>query len=120
MFVMLEISYTFLAYNLRFSHVIRTSAQMKVFLFYFIFSKIELQILSYLPWNKSVCNHQAWKLFILIVIYLELMTGIGKVNFDGFCQIASHFLEEDDSDAMEEELREAFRLYDKEGELYEI
>ncbi len=37
------------------------------------------------------------------------------MNFDGFCQIASHFLEEDDSDAMEEELREAFRLYDKEG-----
>ncbi|XKL66437.1 hypothetical protein PGB90_009857 [Kerria lacca] len=45
-------------------------------------------------------------------------TGIGKVNFDGFCQIASHFLEEDDSDAMEEELREAFRLYDKEGNGY--
>ncbi|XP_065215702.1 troponin C-like [Planococcus citri] len=44
--------------------------------------------------------------------------GIGKVNFDGFCQIASHFLEEDDSDAMEEELREAFRLYDKEGNGY--
>lgn len=40
---------------------------------------------------------------------------VGKVNFDGFCAIASHFLEEDDSDAMEEELREAFRLYDKEG-----
>ncbi|KAK7576557.1 hypothetical protein V9T40_012843 [Parthenolecanium corni] len=44
--------------------------------------------------------------------------GVGKVNFDGFCQIASHFLEEDDSDAMEEELREAFRLYDKEGNGY--
>jgi Ca2+-binding EF-hand superfamily protein len=43
---------------------------------------------------------------------------VGKVNFDGFCAIASHFLEEDDSDAMEEELREAFRLYDKEGESY--
>jgi hypothetical protein len=41
----------------------------------------------------------------------------GKVNFDGFCRIAAHFLEEEDSEAMQEELKEAFRLYDREGEL---
>lgn len=41
--------------------------------------------------------------------------GTGKVNFDGFCRIASHFLEEEDAEAMQEELKEAFRLYDREG-----
>jgi Ca2+-binding EF-hand superfamily protein len=42
-------------------------------------------------------------------------SGTGKVNFDGFCRIAAHFLEEEDSEAMQEELKEAFRLYDREG-----
>ncbi|KAL1123182.1 hypothetical protein AAG570_002269 [Ranatra chinensis] len=42
----------------------------------------------------------------------------GKVNLDGFCRIAGHFLEEDDSEAMQEELKEAFRLYDREGNGY--
>ncbi|CAI6366269.1 unnamed protein product [Macrosiphum euphorbiae] len=42
----------------------------------------------------------------------------GKVNFDGFCEIAAHFLEEDDAEAMQEELKEAFRLYDREGNGY--
>jgi len=44
--------------------------------------------------------------------------GTGKVNFDGFCRIAAHFLEEEDSEAMQEELKEAFRLYDREGNGY--
>ncbi|VVC29006.1 EF-Hand 1, calcium-binding site,EF-hand domain pair,EF-hand domain [Cinara cedri] len=44
--------------------------------------------------------------------------GTGKVNFDGFCEIAAHFLEEDDAEAMQEELKEAFRLYDREGNGY--
>lgn len=42
----------------------------------------------------------------------------GKVNFDGFCNIASHFLEEEDAEAMLQELKEAFRLYDREGNGY--
>ncbi|XP_034256220.1 troponin C-like isoform X3 [Thrips palmi] len=42
----------------------------------------------------------------------------GKVNFDGFCEIAANFLEEEDSEAMQEELKEAFRLYDREGNGY--
>ncbi|XP_071438969.1 troponin C [Hetaerina americana] len=44
--------------------------------------------------------------------------GTGKVNFDCFCNIASHFLEEEDAEAMQEELKEAFRLYDREGNGY--
>ncbi|XP_066262410.1 troponin C-like isoform X2 [Euwallacea similis] len=42
----------------------------------------------------------------------------GKVNFDGFCDIAIHFLEEDDHESTQQELKEAFRLYDKEGNGY--
>lgn len=37
----------------------------------------------------------------------------GKINFDGFCNIASNFLEEEDDEAMQQELKEAFRLYDR-------
>ncbi|TGZ49526.1 Troponin C [Temnothorax longispinosus] len=44
--------------------------------------------------------------------------GVGKVNFDGFCKIAGRFLEEEDAEAMQEELKEAFRLYDREGNGY--
>ncbi|XP_024083319.1 troponin C isoform X2 [Cimex lectularius] len=44
--------------------------------------------------------------------------GSGKVNFDGFCEVAAHFLEEEDAEAMQEELKEAFRLYDREGNGY--
>ncbi|XP_029048829.2 troponin C at 25D [Osmia lignaria lignaria] len=44
--------------------------------------------------------------------------GTGKVNFDQFCRIAGRFLEEEDAEAMQEELKEAFRLYDREGNGY--
>lgn len=40
----------------------------------------------------------------------------GKVDFEKFCAIVMPFLEEDDDEAMHEELKEAFRLYDKGGE----
>ncbi|KAK5641334.1 hypothetical protein RI129_009881 [Pyrocoelia pectoralis] len=42
----------------------------------------------------------------------------GKVNFDGFVAIASHFLEEEDAESTHQELKEAFRLYDREGNGY--
>lgn len=42
----------------------------------------------------------------------------GKVDFEGFCEIAANFLEEEDSEAMQQELKEAFRLYDREGNGY--
>lgn len=34
--------------------------------------------------------------------------------------LAAKFIVEEDAEAMQKELREAFRLYDKEGEIYEI
>ncbi|XP_053625969.1 troponin C, isoallergen Bla g 6.0101-like [Plodia interpunctella] len=46
--------------------------------------------------------------------------GSGELEFPEFCQLASKFLteEEEDDEAMVQELREAFRLYDKEGNGY--
>merc|ERR1712127_667462 len=41
----------------------------------------------------------------------------GKLNFQSFFDIAANFLEEDD-EAMQNELKEAFRLYDKAGDGY--
>jgi len=42
----------------------------------------------------------------------------GKLNFQSFFEIASNFLEEEDDEAMQNELKEAFRLYDKAGDGY--
>lgn len=39
----------------------------------------------------------------------------GKVNFETFCRIANNFLTEDDPETITNELKEAFRLYDKDG-----
>lgn len=35
--------------------------------------------------------------------------GTGKVNFDTFCGIAGHFLDEEDNETTTQELKEAFR-----------
>jgi Ca2+-binding EF-hand superfamily protein len=41
--------------------------------------------------------------------------GSGQLEFDEFLTLTARFLVEEDAEAMQEELREAFRLYDKEG-----
>ena len=41
----------------------------------------------------------------------------GKLSFEAFYSIAANFLEDEDDEAMQNELKEAFRLYDKEGVL---
>lgn len=43
--------------------------------------------------------------------------GTGSLSFEDFCTLAARFMteEEEDSEAIKTELREAFRLYDKEG-----
>lgn len=45
-------------------------------------------------------------------------TGSGEVEFDEFLTLTAKFLVEEDTEAMQEELREAFRMYDKEGNGY--
>merc|ERR1712063_66556 len=40
----------------------------------------------------------------------------GKFTFMMFCQVAAKFMIEDDEEQMKEELKEAFRIYDKEGQ----
>lgn len=44
-----------------------------------------------------------------------VISGTGTVDVDAFCRVASHFLENEDEEALQKELKEAFRLYDKEG-----
>lgn len=41
--------------------------------------------------------------------------GSGELEFNEFCTLAARFLVEEDAEAMQQELKEAFRLYDKEG-----
>merc|ERR1712234_25612 len=44
--------------------------------------------------------------------------GSGELEFEEFCQLAAKFLIEEDEESLKEELREAFRIYDKEGNGY--
>jgi len=44
--------------------------------------------------------------------------GSGELEFPEFVTLASRFLVEEDAEAMQQELKEAFRLYDKEGNGY--
>jgi len=49
---------------------------------------------------------------------LSNISGSGELEFEEFCMLSSRFLIEEDVEAMQQELREAFRLYDKEGNGY--
>lgn len=42
----------------------------------------------------------------------------GRLEFEEFVTLAAKFIVEEDAEALEKELREAFRLYDKEGNGY--
>ncbi|GBP25031.1 Troponin C, isoform 1 [Eumeta japonica] len=44
--------------------------------------------------------------------------GSGELEFEEFVTLASRFMVEEDTEAMQQELKEAFRLYDKEGNGY--
>ncbi|UYV71070.1 tnc-2 [Cordylochernes scorpioides] len=44
--------------------------------------------------------------------------GSGELEFEEFLSLTARFLVEEDTEAMQEELREAFRMYDKEGNGY--
>lgn len=55
-------------------------------------------------------------IYILVVIFREVDDdGSGELEFEEFVQLAARFMVEEDAEAMQQELKEAFRLYDKEG-----
>lgn len=72
---------------------------------------------------KMVSNDKG-QIFIIYAIenYAKNKTfvnqGSGELEFEEFCTLAARFLVEEDTEAMQQELREAFRLYDKEGNGY--
>merc|ERR1712128_195665 len=41
--------------------------------------------------------------------------GSGLLEFGEFCQLAAKFLVEEDDESLKKELKEAFRIYDREG-----
>ena len=45
-------------------------------------------------------------------------SGSGELEFEEFITLASRFMAEEDAEAMQSELKEAFRLYDKEGQFW--
>lgn len=49
-----------------------------------------------------------------------MFTGSGLLEFGEFCQLAARFLIEEDEEALKKELKEAFRIYDKEGEYHQV
>jgi len=46
---------------------------------------------------------------------LDFLTGSGQIEFAEFVILASKFIVEEDEETLQKELKEAFRLYDKEG-----
>lgn len=50
------------------------------------------------------------------ICYFHLESG--RLEFEEFVQLAAKFIVEEDAEAMQKELREAFRLYDKQGNGY--
>lgn len=58
---------------------------------------------------------QTWTFFPQIQVDVD---GSGQIEFEEFATLAARFLVEEDAEAMQQELKEAFRLYDKEGNGY--
>lgn len=52
---------------------------------------------------------------MLLTLLLTLLLSKGRLEFEEFIILAAKFIIEEDVEEMAKELREAFRLYDKEG-----
>lgn len=66
-------------------------------------------------------GHSYIKQELLRQIKVEDLKNTGKINFDSFCNIMVLYLpvqEEEDDEIMQQELKEAFKLYDKAGNGY--
>lgn len=49
---------------------------------------------------------------------MRISLGTGELQFEEFCRLAARFIVEEDTEAIAKELREAFLLYDREGNGY--
>ena len=59
-------------------------------------------------------NNKQHALFFFISTKVD-EDGSGYLEFEEFCQLSAKFLVEEDEESMKKELKEAFRIYDKEG-----
>lgn len=66
----------------------------------------------------SMLGHQLDDKVLAEIIAEVDADGSGQLEFEEFVSLASRFLVEEDAEAMLQELKEAFRLYDKEGNGY--
>ncbi|XP_047352930.1 troponin C, isoallergen Bla g 6.0101-like isoform X1 [Vespa velutina] len=74
---------------------------------------------SMVPTILEMLGHEVRGVNLQEMIATYDLWGTGELKFDEFSKLASRFMEEDmDTEAMKEELREAFRIYDKEGNGY--
>lgn len=66
----------------------------------------------------SMLGHQLDQGMLDEIIAEVDVDGSGQIEFEEFATLAARFLVEEDAEAMQQELKEAFRLYDKEGNGY--
>ncbi|XP_037731313.1 troponin C isoform X1 [Drosophila subpulchrella] len=66
----------------------------------------------------SMLGHQLDDATLADIIAEVDEDGSGQIEFEEFTTLAARFLVEEDAEAMMAELKEAFRLYDKEGNGY--
>lgn len=86
--------------------------------------KFSLQFRSDCIDHSDIFNHDHDHLLLLhifpynIYLYFYSLLESGRLEFEEFVQLAAKFIVEEDDEAMQKELREAFRLYDKQGNGY--
>ncbi|XP_049290854.1 troponin C, isoallergen Bla g 6.0101-like isoform X2 [Anopheles funestus] len=66
----------------------------------------------------SMLGHQLDDKMLKEIIDEVDADGSGELEFEEFVTLAARFMVEEDAEAMQQELKEAFRLYDKEGNGY--
>lgn len=66
----------------------------------------------------GMLGHQLDQAMLDEIIAEVDVDGSGQIEFEEFATLAARFLVEEDAEAMQQELKEAFRLYDKEGNGY--
>ena len=63
----------------------------------------------------TVMGHRVDDVLLKAIIMEVDADGSGELEFSEFVTLAAQFLIEEDAEEMQNELKEAFRLYDKEG-----